>query len=47
MIMNAKEVAPFIFNILVEVIDEEYKDEPEAVKQEAIARILSSMSVSS
>lgn len=41
--MKASEVAPEIYQMLVNAVTEEYAGESEVVKQEAIARILDSI----
>lgn len=43
MIMKATEVAPMIYQMLVDAVAKEYAGESEQVKQEAIARILGSI----
>ena len=43
--IKASAVGAQIFQILADVVDEEYKGESEQVKQEAMARILNAMSV--
>ena len=40
----AAEVGAQIYKILVDVVEREYADQPEAVKQEAIFNILTAMS---
>lgn len=42
-IMKATEVAPTIYQMLVEAVETEFTGETEAVKQEAIAKILGAM----
>lgn len=42
-IMKASEVSTEIYQMLVEAVDAEFAGEPEAVKQEAIAKILGAM----
>lgn len=43
--IKASEVGSVIYQMLVDVVDEEYKNDGEDAKQEAIASILDAMSV--
>lgn len=41
--IKATEVGPMIYKMLIEAVETEFSGESEAVKQEAIAKILSSI----
>lgn len=41
--IKAAEVAPMIYQMLVDAVDEAFAGESDAVKQEAVARIIDSI----